>query len=426
RAGTASPGGRAAAATFADGLPRVAAGGHGGPEPVGPHVPAGIIVVDDDASKLRAIESILDPLHQEVTLAPSGAAALRFLLRREFAVILLDVRMAGMDGFETASLIRQRRNSERTPIIFVTAFDKAEIDMARGYSLGAVDYIFSPIVPEILRAKVSVFVDLHQKTEAIRQLLVEAQEASRAKSDFLNMAAHELRTPLSVVSGYISMLLDGSLGSPPESWRHPLGILNDKAGELNKLVDDLLLAARMEIGGISGTLRTLDLRDEVRAAMERAEPRANLVEADSSCRLPRYPVLIEADPDHLGRILDNLVNNAFTYSIGPPWVRVTVSGQERPKVVVEDHGVGIPSSMRNRVFERFFRINDAVLGPQPGTGLGLYISRELAQRYGGSLDLSRTDVGKGSSFVLRIPPATATSLPRVVTRREEDQAAVAN
>jgi len=179
---------------------------------------AKILVVDDTPSKLVAIEALLSPLKQTVVKAGSGREALRLLLREDFALILLDVRMADMDGFETAALIRQRRASEHTPIIFLTAFEQAELDMARGYLLGAVDYIFSPIVPEILRAKASVFVELQQKNAEISELFEAAQESSRTKSEFLNMAAHELRTPLSVISGYLSLLVEGSLGAeaPPQ------------------------------------------------------------------------------------------------------------------------------------------------------------------------------------------------------------------
>src|SRR5438874_588020 len=141
---------------------------------------ANILLVDDNEANLHALEAILHPLGQRLIKARSGREALRSLLHEDFALVLLDVRMGDMDGFETAQLIRMRPRSEHTPIIFVTAFDKAEVDMSRGYSLGAVDYIFSPIVPDILRAKVSVFVDLFQKTEDAKRLFYEAQEASRA------------------------------------------------------------------------------------------------------------------------------------------------------------------------------------------------------------------------------------------------------
>lgn len=130
---------------------------------------ANILVVDDNPGKRLALVSVLEPLNQNCVTAGSGVDALRRLLDQEFAVILLDVQMPDMDGFETARLIRSRQRSECTPIIFVTAYVRGEMDMLEGYSLGAVDFIFTPIVPEILRAKVSVFVELSQQIQAIKQ-----------------------------------------------------------------------------------------------------------------------------------------------------------------------------------------------------------------------------------------------------------------
>jgi len=126
---------------------------------------ANILIVDDRADKLLALEAVLGSLGQNLVQARSGKEALRHLLKQDFAVILLDVSMPSMDGFETAALIRQRPRSEHTPIIFVTSIGNSENHISRGYSLGAVDYLLTPIVPEILRAKVSVFVELHRQTE---------------------------------------------------------------------------------------------------------------------------------------------------------------------------------------------------------------------------------------------------------------------
>jgi len=307
-----------------------------------------------------------------------------------------------MDGFETAQLIRMRERSEHTPIIFVTAFDKAEVDMAQGYKLGAVDYIFSPIVPDILRAKVSVFVDLFELTEGQKRLFEEAQEASRAKSEFLNLAAHELRTPLSVVAGYASMLADGSLGDVPETWRRPLDILNGKAAELNRLVDELLLAARIETGKVPVRTNRIDLRAVVQEAAERNRPLAEMLGGEVDTDLPRRAVEVETDADHLGRILDNLIRNGLSYSGDPRYVRLALNDGERPRITVEDHGIGIPAEYRDRIFERFFRVNDDAATPEPGTGLGLYISRDLTHRLGGSLVLEKSEPGKGSLFALEL------------------------
>jgi signal transduction histidine kinase len=390
-----------------------------------PHLldkPANILVVDDNPSKLLALRAVLQPLGQNVVEAQSGGDALRQLLKEDFAVILLDVRMPGMDGYETAEMIRRRQRSEVTPIIFVTAFDRGETQMARGYALGAVDFVFAPIVPDVLRAKVSVFVDLNRKTDELKRvaehnalLLREAQESSRSKSAFLNMAAHELRTPLSVLRGYVSMLLDGSLGQLAPPVQKPLEIINWKAEELNDLVNDLLFAARVDAGSIPADVVTLDLRDAVAAAVERVKPRADLMEAETSCTLPPGPVVVDADPDHLRRILDNLLNNALTYSAGRPWVQVKVGTEPQPHVIVSDRGVGIPPLERERIFERFYRVNDTTIGPQAGTGLGLYISRGLAERHLGSLRLRESEPGKGSTFVLSLP---ASALPRQAPARK--------
>src|SRR5438874_4301311 len=142
---------------------------------------ANILLVDDRPEKLLALEAVLGPLNQNLVRARSGKEALRHLLRDQFAVILLDVAMPGMDGFETASLIRQRPQTEHTPIIFITSINDTENHIAQGYSLGAVDYMLTPIVPEVLKAKVAVFVDLFKKSEQVRDQARQLHEFEEAQ-----------------------------------------------------------------------------------------------------------------------------------------------------------------------------------------------------------------------------------------------------
>jgi signal transduction histidine kinase len=242
-------------------------------------------------------------------------------------------------------------------------------------------------------------------------LYSQAQEAVRAKSDFLNLAAHELRTPLSVVNGYLSMLRDGSLGDPPSLWARPLAVMAGKVRELGQLVDDLLLAARLETGSVASGASTFDLRLVVREALARAEPRARLLDASVSHQMPSDAVLVSGDPEHVGRILDNLINNSLSYSPGRPWVRVSVIASRRPCVEVEDRGAGVPPEAREKIFERFFRGEGEGVTHPPGTGLGLYISRQLAERNGGALELVESEVGRGSTFRLTLPAPVAAVKP---------------
>jgi signal transduction histidine kinase len=363
---------------------------------------AALLLVDDEPANLAALEVVLAPLGQRTMLARSGREALRHLLHGDFAAILLDVRMPGMDGFETAELIRGRPASQSTPIIFVTAFPEAEQDLQRAYRIGAADVIFKPFVPEFLRTKVSVFVDLYQQQRSIRELLAQAQESSRAKSEFLNMAAHELRTPMAVIVGYLSMLHDGTFGEVSEDWSRVLQIMIQKGEELNQLVDGLLTAARIEAGTVPGRQVDYDLREVARQAMRKATPQAELLGAELHLDLPEMPVFVQADPTHLARIVDNLVNNALAYSQGRPWVRVSVRDDSDALLTVEDRGIGIPPEMRERIFERFVRLDLPGQPLQPGTGLGLYISRELARRQGGDLEVVESRPGHGSTLALRL------------------------
>src|SRR5215218_6641551 len=149
-----------------------------GTTPPAPTVPADILMVDDRSENLLALEAILANLGQRMVKAHSGAEALKKLLGQDFAVILLDVQMPGMDGFETAKLIRERERSRYTPIIFLTAYDRSETAVAKGYGVGAVDFLFKPLVPEVLRAKVAAFIELYRKTEEVKR---QAEQLRRAE-----------------------------------------------------------------------------------------------------------------------------------------------------------------------------------------------------------------------------------------------------
>ncbi len=252
-------------------------------------------------------------------------------------------------------------------------------------------------------------VEARERTEEMTRLYISANAASQTKSAFLNTAAHELRTPLTVLAGYLSLLSGGSVGSPPKAWETPLGILIAKTRELERIVDDLLTASRVEVIQPRIEREVLDLRKVVEGAVERVRPRADLLSAEVTVNLPRDPVPVEADPGKLGRVLDDLINNAMTYTIRPPQLRIGLSTRSRQAIVrVEDNGVGISEDERERVFDRLYRVSDSQV-VVPGIGLGLYISRQLVESYGGSLLVESSTPGTGSVFALALPLVRITS-----------------
>lgn len=236
------------------------------------------------------------------------------------------------------------------------------------------------------------------------------------KADFMNAAAHELRTPVTVILGYLSMLHEGSFGGPGLRWTAVLDTVMSKAQELGHLVEQMLTSARLDAGTVPVAIVELDLRDAVRDAVDRLEPRAALLDAVVNYQLPSRPVLVEADADHVGTILDNLLGNALTYTAGQPWVRITVMDEGDPQVLIEDRGLGVPEEMRERIFERFVRLDRPGLTRPAGTGLGLAISRELAERHGGTLTLLRSEPDGGSVFALRLRRRMAAS-PQIAPDR---------
>jgi signal transduction histidine kinase len=250
------------------------------------------------------------------------------------------------------------------------------------------------------------FVDTHERKEEMSRLYESAKLTSEAKTEFLHMAAHELRNPISVLTGYLSLLSDGSLGPAPERWKGSLEVLTAKTRELNHIVTSLLEASRLETNPLPRSRGLTDLRKVVREASDRARPRAGLLGADIATSLTAGPVPVEADAEELGRILDNLINNALTYNVRSPRLSIAVArDRDRAFVRVADNGAGIPEDERERVFERFHRTNEPAFRHVPGTGLGLYISRQLAESHGGSLVIESSKPGDGTVFALALPLA---------------------
>ncbi len=367
-----------------------------------------ILVVDDDATKRFALRSILEPLGENVVEAASGSDALRQLLREEFAVVLLDVRMPIMDGFETAQLIRQRPRSELTPIIFVTALDQAETDMGRGYDLGAVDFVFAPIVPAILRAKVSVFVELYRAQQELKRYRFQLEELvqerttaltaiNRELEAFSYSVSHDLKAPLVAFDGLSQNLLETYGDHLDQRAKDYIARMRLASQRMTSVFDGLQTLFRLT----SGELRRERL--DVSALAAEIVDELGAASPDRKVELDIAPGMSAVGDQRLVRtLLANLINNAwkFTSLSSSPKVVVgqeTVDGVTR--MFVRDNGVGFDMISSHRLFGAFQRLHSQ--SEFPGAGIGLAIARRIVNRHGGRI-WAEGAVGEGATvyFVL--------------------------
>ena len=239
------------------------------------------------------------------------------------------------------------------------------------------------------------------------RLIEQAQDAEQAKSEFMSIAVHELRAPLTVTGGYLSMALEGAFGELPQALRDVLETAQRKTEEAKALAEELLTVARLEGKVLMPEADRVSVSEAVAKALLRARPRAELVKATVNVDDGRGLAIL-GDEAFVGKILDNLLNNALTYAVDPPTIRVAAR-QEGPEVLmsVADNGIGISRQDQERLFQRFARGTDRLVAERPGTGLGLYLSRGLAVQMGGSLQLLSSEPGKGSTFVVRLPAASS-------------------
>jgi len=387
-----------------------------------------ILVVNDDANSLFALTSLLAQWAEEepyeVIAARSGEEALRQVLLHDFAVILLDVNMPGMDGFETAEAIHQRGRSANIPIIFITAFVADELDRLKAYQRGAADFLFTPVIPQILHAKISVFValavkneelkkqarQLHQRTNDLissnRQLVQEIEERkiaerqNHAKDEFLAMLGHELRNPLSAISSAASLI--GLPGVSVEGAARAKKIIQRQSQHLGRIVDDLLDLSRAMSGKILLNRAPVDLTALIGNCLETYRTTGRTGDYQVSVELD--PGWVDGDVTRLEQIFSNLLDNALKYT--PPGgtidIVLEVDGDDTV-LTIHDTGVGISAELLPHVFDVFVQGTSTLDRSQGGLGIGLALVRRLVELHGGSVDAESAGPGKGSMFSIRLP-----------------------
>ena len=388
---------------------------------------ANILLVDDQPGKLLSYEAMLSGLGETLIPARSAREALNHLLNTDVAVVLIDVCMPELDGFELAAMMREHPRFQQTPIIFVSGVHLTEFDRLKGYACGAVDYVPVPVVPEILRAKVSVFVDLFRKTRELERLNRELEqrvaertaelqavaadlrdreealrEADRSKDEFLAVLAHEIRNPLAPIRTAVHLL---RLKELPDTQRvKAREVIERQVEHLVRLIDDLLDVARITRGAITLQRERVDVSDVVARAVETNRPLIDARRHELIVELPEQPLMVDADMTRLSQVIGNLLNNAakFTETGGRLVVRAEREGNEAV-IRVRDNGMGISTHMLQKVFDLFTQADHALGRHTGGLGIGLALVRRLVDLHGGRVSAHSRGLGHGAEMMVRLP-----------------------
>lgn len=365
-----------------------------------------ILIVDDTPENLISLKRVLERHNFEVDTASSGEEALKKVLKNEYVLIILDVQMPGMDGFEVAEAISGYSKAKETAIIFLSAVSKELKFITKGYSSGGLDYITKPVDMDILLLKVKTFYRIYEQSRKLieiqKALLDEIEyrkQAERKKDEFISIASHELKTPLTSVKGYMQLLgRSVEKGDIPTVKKH-LDKAHIQLEKLNELIADLLDISKIESGKLKFNKKGFaidDLLDSVIDIIHQTNPEFNIH------RKGKVGLEVFADEMRIEQVIINFLTNAIKYSPGTSEIEINVNVLgDKVYVGVRDFGIGIGPDQQKSVFDKFYRVEETAIHFQ-GLGIGLFISAEIIKRHGGEVGVKST-LGEGSEFYFILP-----------------------
>ena len=359
-----------------------------------------ILVVDDLPENILRISGSIKHLDAEIFTTVSSIEAYNLTQEYDFALLILDVHMPEMNGFELAKLVHTGKSNQHTPIIFISAVYFDDSSIFKGYKTGAVDYIVKPVNLKILESKVKVFLQLERSRIELEIAKNEAEKAKEEKMMFLAKISHEIRNPLGAIIGIVD-LIDKEEFSP--EWMERMEMIDFSAHHMYNLLNDLLDLSKMESFALSIEEEPLQLREELQFVIKSNEilckAQSNKMDLEIDSNIPES---ILGDSLRYKQILLNLIGNANKFTSNG-LIRLKVDLVEDTedsliiKTCVHDNGIGIPDEEQSDLFKPFSQLNQSITKKYGGSGLGLVVAKSLAQLLGGNLDFS-SKVGEGTRF----------------------------
>jgi two-component system sensor histidine kinase/response regulator len=365
-----------------------------------------ILIVDDRPENLISLQKVLQAHNFEVDMASSGEEALKKVLKNNYVLIILDVQMPDMDGFEVAEAISGFSKAKDTAIIFLSAVNTELKFITKGYLSGGLDYITKPVDINVLLLKIKTFYRIYEqnrKLNEVQEKLLEEiefrKQAEHKKDEFISIASHELKTPLTSVKGYIQ-LLQRSLNRDDKTMaQNHLEKASIQLEKLNELIVDLLDISKIESGKMKFNMKSFCADDMVNNAIEmlqHSNPDFKIT------RLGKTDEMIFGDEMRLEQVVINFVTNAIKYAPGTNQVNITINiKDEKLYLAVKDFGIGISKEQQDKIFDKFYRVEENS-NRFNGLGIGLYICSEIINRHGGTIGVNSVP-DEGSEFYFIIP-----------------------
>ena len=361
-----------------------------------------ILVVDDITKNLQVVGTVLRNQGYEVMPAASGAEALKCVRAQLPDLILLDLMMPEMDGLEVCRRLKAGPLTRQLPVIFLTASNEME-HLVQGFEVGAVDYVTKPFNPPELLARVRTHLELKHARDTIVRYGQELSRLNEEKNEFMGIAAHDLRNPLSAIKGYAEMIVEDAQALKHRELEENGRRVLETAARMAEMVRNLLDANRIERGEMKLNLSPADLCPVLNQVIETQRPRSTVKQQTIHLESQAGPVVVLVDPSVTVQILENLVSNAVKYS--PPGKEIFVRLKQEAKGVrieVQDQGPGLSAEDQKKLFGKFARLSAKPTGGEHSTGLGLSIVKKMVEAMNGQV-WCESELGRGATFVVQFP-----------------------